>query len=450
MPLLGPPLLALPAALRHRSVRLGLACVLLAGCTGAGGPEPPVYRAEPSNDPIAARAIFWEAVERLDVAEAARHAPDEEHAAFARALALTLEGRMHEAEGGLREATRSAADSVLREVSRTTLVSVLTYQGDWGALHDLALDGGIRAEERLRDRAGVLAWSQVMRHAPEPRIPTLERSATVPMRTAATGSPMVTVRINGCTRNFWLDTGSSTTLVAGDVAEECGVTPLTTDTLQMITTTGRVNARPATIGALAIGTVSAADVPAAIVSQQELQLERLTSNGRIAGPPVRIDGVIGFDYLRRFDVELDFARRAVTFRPPGGLATRRAPRNFHWLGYPVVTLEDGRGRPYYFGLDTGADQSFGTPYLLDKLPRVFRGTERRRIAGFGSDTTETVPVVTFLQLHVGRRHLFFTGLVVRDQRRLLFLTVDGVLGADAGTAGSIRFDMASGRFIIEG
>lgn len=446
-----PPARSIRSIRSIRSARLPLlalaaCCVVAAACRSHGAGEA-TYRAGPPADPVAARAAFWSAIERLDVDDARGAAPDAEHGAFADALRLTLEGRMHEAETGLREAARASADSVLREVARTTLVSVLTYQGDWDALHEMA--GTVPTDgDGARDRAGVLAWSAVMRHAPAPGIPELTRPVYVPMRASATGTPMVTVRLNGCTRQFWLDTGSSTTLVAADVAAACGVEPLASDTLEMVTVTGRVAARPAVVDSLSIGGLRARDVHAAIVSQGELQLDRLTSSGR--GSPVRIDGVIGFDFLRRLDVELDFGGHQVVFRRAGGLARRGGDRNLHWLGSPVVMIQDARGAPLFFSLDTGAEQSFATPYLLEKMPKVYRGRERRRITGFGGDTTETVPVISYLQLRSGTRTLYFLGLVVREQRRLIFLSVDGVLGVDAGTDGRFRFDMTSGKFLIEG
>ncbi|HEU4566174.1 MAG TPA: aspartyl protease family protein [Gemmatimonadaceae bacterium] len=435
---------------RHpgRSCRLLLSVAVAAwiGACRAYSPPPDPELSYRANDAVASRAIYWRALERLDLERAHRVAPDEEHRGFIEALRLTLAGEMHQAEEGLRLASRSATDSVLRQVARTTLVSVLTYQGDWDALNELARADAAIAGARPQDRAGVLAWSEVMRGTPPPRIPRLNSPHTGLMHLSPTGVPVVTVEINGCTKSFWLDTGSSTTLVASDVAAACGVTPVVADTLEMITTTGRVPARPAVVGTLRFAGVTAHDVPAAIISQQELQLNRLASFGSTA--PVGIDGVVGFDFLRQFDVELDYGRSRVTLRPAGSLGGRPEERNFYWLGYPVVRMLDIHGKPTFFGLDTGADESFVTPGLMARLPPAFHTRERRHIAGFGGDTTEVVPIVAFLQLRISRQYLFFTGLVVREQRRLLFLDVDGVLGADVGGLGKVRFDMASGRLVV--
>lgn len=432
------------------SCRLLLPAALAAwlGACRTSSPPPDAelsYRAV-SNDAVTSRALFWHALERLDLERALRLAPDEEHRGFVEALRLTLQGEMHQAETGLRLASGSATDSVLREVARTTLVSVLTYQGDWDALNELAHSDAMVAGARPRDRAGVLAWSEVMQHAPPPRIPRIDDAHTGLMRLSPTGTPVVTVEVNGCTKSFWLDTGSSTTLIASDVAAQCGVTPLVADTLEMITTTGRVPARPAVVATLKLAGVTSHDVHAAVIGQQELQINRLASMG--SAGPVGIDGVVGFDFLRQFDVEIDYARNRFTLRPAGSLGGRSDQRNFYWLGYPVVQMLDIRGKPTFFGLDTGADESFVTPGLMARLPSAFRSRERRHIAGFGGDTTEVVPIIAFLQLRLSRQYLFFTGLVVREQRRLLFLDVDGVLGADVGGLGRIRFDMASGRLVV--
>jgi hypothetical protein len=443
------------------AARALLLLALLGACrTGSGGGSAPAAGEEPAYraaDPAAARTAFWGRIAHLDLDGARRAAPDAEHRGFVEALRLTLDGELDAAAGALRRQARDGADSLLREAARTTLVSVLSYRGDWEALYALSL--GAEPEEageegrgdttRSRDRAGVLAWSRAMRLAAPAAVPALSRPAVLPMRLSATGTPVVTVRINGCTRTFWLDTGSSTTLVASDVAAQCGVSPIVADTLEMVTTTGRVAARPAVIASLSVGPIAATNVHGAIIGEPELQLTRVWNSPGGPPGPVRLDGVIGFDFLRRYDVELDYAKSRVTFRPAGSMArARKMRRNLFWLGFPVVELIDPSGRPAFFGLDTGADATFITPGLIDRLPKAYRARERRHIAGFGGDTTVTVPVLRFLQMRVQQYHLFFTGVLVRDQRHLLFLDVDGVLGADFGGVGRVRFDMQSGTLAV--
>ena len=410
-------------------------------------PERVTYRAGAMSATTAVRVAYWDALEHLDLERARRAAPDEEHRAFVDALRLTLDGEMHAAVDGLRHYYRNAGDSLLRSVARTMLVSVLTYQEDWPALYELSLDSTAGVQAGQSDRAGVLAWSEAMRQTVAPQYPALTRAMSVSLQSSPIGTPMVTVQVNGCSRTFWLDTGSSTTLVASDVAARCGVTSLIPDTLEMVTATGRVPAQPAIIDTLRLGKLTAAHVHAAIVPRDELQLNRMLMMGATA--PMQIDGVVGFDFLRQFDVELDFQRLRVIFRRAGSLGSGwHAPRNLFWLGYPVVALADVNGMPMYFGFDTGADQSFVTPHLIAKLPSSHRPRERRHIAGFGSDTTETLPVLNFLHLQAARQHLFFTGLVVRDQRRLLFMGMDGILGSDISGVGRVRFDMRSGVFVV--
>ncbi|MDQ3698994.1 MAG: retroviral-like aspartic protease family protein, partial [Gemmatimonadota bacterium] len=235
--------------------RLAVACVLIPLAAAACRPARPSVPANVSGTsaPVRDGPAFWTALGRLDLAGAARYAPDDEHRGFLVAMRLALAGDMPAAAAGLRQYYREGSDSLLRYVARATLTSVLTYQGDWSALYDISRDSAGADRTTGRDRAGVLAWSRVMRHAPRPRYPVVTRPVSIPMRMSATGVPVVTVRINGCTRSFWLDTGSSTTLVASDVAAACAVAPLVADTLEMVTTTGRIAARPAVVASLTLG-----------------------------------------------------------------------------------------------------------------------------------------------------------------------------------------------------
>jgi hypothetical protein len=324
---------------------------------------------------------FWDALGVLDVERAGRRAPDDEHRQFVAAFREMLDGRMPEAARDLRRLYVGARDSLLRRVARATLASALAYQQDWRALFDLAHDPvGVDPDAAARDRASILAWSEAMRHVPAPEYPRLGGPVVLPSDpTAPHGVPVIQVRINGRTRALWLDTGSSTTLIASDVAAASQVSALVADTLEIVTSIGRVRAQPAVISRLDIGALKVTGLHAAIVDEADLRLK-----GAVAGAPIRSDdtqvsGVLGFDLLQHYDVEIDYAARRVTLRQPrrlGGLEGGR--RNLFWLGYPVVRVRDRDGTQLHFGLDTGAEQTFAAPSLMAKRLAAARKSERGR------------------------------------------------------------------------
>ncbi|HEX2091587.1 MAG TPA: retropepsin-like aspartic protease [Longimicrobiaceae bacterium] len=391
---------------------------------------------------------FWSAVADLDLRRAERRAPDADHRSFVRAVRQVLDGDMEEAEGPLARLAASAGDSVLRSASHVALSAALEYQGKWGALDDLGRRPTHSPASSGRERAAIETWAVAMRLAPEPvfRFPALP--VVLPFVSASTGTPIVHVRVNGIPRQFWIDTGSTVTLVASDVAAEAGVELLARDTLHLITAVGVTGARPATIRRLEIGGLVVEGQPVAIISARDLTLARGEAPGE--GGVVKIDGVIGMDVIRRLNVEIDFLRRRVHLsRSLPSQRARGGERNLLWLGSPIVRVEhfDGR-RPLYFGLDTGANRTYATEGLLRKLPKRYLPKQRQIVAGFGGDTTLTVPTLPDLALLIAERRFFLQEVPVHGHRRLTFLPLDGVIGNDAAEGLVMRIDMTNGVFGI--
>ncbi len=430
----------------------GILLLVLAGCALPGrGPSrasgPGVLVGGRPAGGIAATVHpgFWQAVAELDLRAAERRAPDGEHRGFVRAVRQLLDGRMEEAEGPLTALSAGARDSVLRSASRVALSAALEYQGKWAALDELARGGGSASSRPGHEEASIEAWAAAMRLAPAPAYDFPPVPVMLPFVPASTGTPIVSVRVNGTPRWFWVDTGSSVTLIASDVAAQAGVERLAPDTLRMVTAVGVTGASPAVIRRLEIGGLRIDGQSAAIVDARDLTLDsgRATGEAGIA----RIDGVIGMDVIRRLNLEIDFFRRRLRIsrpRPPQHLAER----NLLWLGSPVVRIEQPDGRPLYFGLDTGADRTYATEGLLRKLPRRRLPRQRQVLAGFGGDTLVSVPTLPDLDVTIADRRFFLNEVAVHAPRQLTFLQLDGVIGTDTAAGLVMRIDMTNGVFGI--
>lgn len=429
---------------------LGLAASLLLlatapGCAGSALRPGSAAGGAPETELDRERA-FWSAVSELELVRATRIAPGHEHAEFARGMRMVLDGRMEQAETRFEPLADAAGDSLVRVASRIALSSLFGYGGRWQALHDLAAGLPLRASSAARGRAGIDAWSAAMRMAPDAQYRISPLPGAIPFEVTGTGTPLVPVHVNGRVRYFWLDTGTSVTLIASDVAAEAGMRPLTGDTLEIVTTVGRITALPAVVQELRLGPLAALGHAAAIVPARELTIvERL--EGGLA-ERIKIDGVIGMDLLRRLNVIIDFPTGVAILSRPRTDYDSRARRNLFWLGYPVVRAEGPRGTALYFGLDTGADSTFVTRNLLRKLPSRLLARQTRYLSGFGGDTTVRTPVLSGLTLRAAGRSFNLRDVTVHDNRRLMLFELDGILAADLGAGHRVRIDMTNGIFEI--
>jgi hypothetical protein len=263
---------------------------------------------------------FWEAMAGLDTGFVKRHPATEAQHAFARALGAVMTGRSPDATVMLDSIMRGTDDSVMRLASRVLLTAMLQYQDRWSALAALPA----RRSSHGDDKAGVESWAAAFKSVPERRVEFPAAPVVLPLSISAAGTPMVEVRINGQLHSLWLDTGSSLSILASDVAEKNGIQPLVDDTLEIATTTGRVPALPAAIREIEIGGIHIGNSTAMIVSEDLMRVQF-----GVDGNPqtvARIDGVIGFDILRRLDVRIDYVNRTVTFLRPAAAG----PNRFGW------------------------------------------------------------------------------------------------------------------------
>jgi len=163
---------------------------------------------------------------------------------------------------------------------------------------------------------------------------------------------------------------------------------------------------------------------------------------------VKIDGIIGFDIIRELDVEFDYGESTIKMRNP---ATSRPEddRNMFWVGLPVIQMSSEDGIPLHFGLDTGAQVTFVTETLLDKLQLTPARVESRRVGGLGGEISMRAPVMPDVRLMVRGFPIIFRGAAVRAPVYQVLASLDGVLGGDIWNSGIVRIDMTNGVFAIK-
>lgn len=391
---------------------------------------------------------FWGAMSNLDPTYTDRNAVTESESAFARGLKLAMAGEIEPAELVFDALRNKATDEIVRSASMVLFTAMLQSQGKWKVLAGLG-DSSRADVLAVVDKAGVRAWATAFRDAAPISLSFPNSAILLPLNLSEAGTPVIPVRIGDHTRLFWLDTGSSMSIISKDVASAAGVVALTADTLEVVTSTGRIAARPAIIREMSLGGLKVQNAPAMIVENELLRI-RLADSHSAAPEDAMIEGIIGFDLISRIDTRLDYSHARATLRNPASVdPVSFAERNLFWLGTPVVRLLTGSGIPTHFYLDTGAQETYSTIGLIEKSRvRSFLG-ERRVVGGFAGAKRVPGRFIGRLQLWLAGQSLVFEKLLVLTPSHFSFVTLDGILGSDIGKAGVIHIDATNGLFSIE-
>lgn len=407
-------------------------CLAMPGCIHSG------VAARPPR-----QLSYWEALTELHPRDAITSARTESEKEFAEGLADLMSGNIEAAEQRFSKLRRDATDSIIRAGSRVVYTATLQYQEKWETLAALKKEQSTRPE--LHDKASIELWADAFSNVPPKKFTFRSAQGRVMMSMSAVGTPLVPVRIAGKEYHFWLDTGSSLTMLASDVARDLNISPLGRDTLEIVTSTGRVQAQPILIQQLQVGPLIVDNVPSMIVDEAMMQMHEPES--MMIAKQVKIDGIIGFDIIRQLDLELDYGESIIKLRNP---ATSRPDndRNMFWVGLPVVLMSSDNGQPLHFGLDTGAQVTFVTETLLDKLQVSPARTESRRVGGLGGEISMRAPVMPDVRLLVRGYPIIFRGAAVRAPVYQVLASLDGVLGGDIWNSGVVRIDMTNGVFAI--
>jgi predicted aspartyl protease len=340
-------------------------------------------------------------------------------------------------------------DTMVGQLARHTLAAARLDTAATQALIDLVpADEGwseIPGSIASQDTGGTALLRSFAGQPPE-RIVLGAEEVVVPLKKSRSGSPVITVSIGGKTFDFWLDTGASLTVVSSRTAEAIGLRPLASVVEKGTTSTSRrVESRPAIIPSLLVGDARVENHPAVIVDQGDLEL-RLFKIFRV----VRVDGILGWNFIRKFDVRLDMAAGVARLRLPK--PESNGVRNLVWAGYPIVIGASAAGRPLVLGLDTGADRTWFTPDYLTTTGATATKERTRMSGGAGGFERTRVRVLPETDFRLGGVTIAATGLDVSGPEKASRLTrvtaLHGTVGSDVLSLGIIRIDAAAGVFAI--
>ncbi len=444
--------------LAGRAFRAGIASALVLASAGCASKPIEVNTAailtlDTTRVPVRMRKqapakTFWAAMTNLNPDYPAGHPTTPDEQKFADGLRMIMTGEPDDAELLFDSLGRHTEDPMVRSASHILLTATLQYQDKWKELAEIAPTGQAETDSLDRDRAGVERWAAAFKNLPTRSLTFPPNRVVMPLSLSAAATPVIPVQINGKLLHFWLDTGSSMSIVASDVAAECDVTPLVRDTLEVATATGRIAAQPAAIKRIDIGGISIVNSTAMIVAKELMQV-RAGNIDNLAGA-MKIDGIIGFDIISRLNVQVDYKAGNVRLaKPVRAEPGRSGPRNLFWVGTPIVRLIGPGGIPLHLGLDTGSQETYASERMLDKIRvRSFLG-ERKRVGGFAGMREFRGRFINDLRLALRGKTILFQKLLVFVPAVSTVVNLDGVLGSDIGRTGIVQIDALNGIFSVE-
>jgi hypothetical protein len=195
-----------------------------------------------------------------------------------------------------------------------------------------------------------------------------------------------------------------------------------------------------------LGGIVLANVPAI---EMDASLMRIKSSAQgVRGPELRVDGIIGWDVIRQFDIVMDYIGGTITLRRPVHLTTNGTTfQNLIWMGKPLVQVTMKSGGTFRFSLDTGAQASVLNASILDELGIGTR-TSGGRLSGVGSSGRPTNRVVPSLTMEIAGRLLRLESVIVYGPVYSGLVQSSGILGSDLGRFGKIRIDATNGLFSV--
>ncbi len=409
-------------------------------------PGPSSFSPEKPLSPLATYSEeYWTAVAQIDLTGLHTAARSEPEIGFAEGIAMLAAGSEEKAESIFVAMSRQAIDVNVAVASQMMLATTLMYEHKWTTLRDLSTSSSLGPLDR-RQTSDIEQWGHAFASVDLPITTFPEKSVKLRLEITDVATPAVRVRINGKEYEFWLDTGSSMTVLSSKVASDTHVPILSPDTLKVRTFEGAAPVIPAAVARMEIGPIVFTNIPAMVMDASLMRLRGGAKGKPDAG--LRVDGIIGWDILRQLDIVMDFQNGTITLGRPERLSKNgTAFQNLSWLGKPLVEVRAKAGETLHFTLDTGAQASFLNVSMLEKLGVTSRASSARvfGIARTGGRANRVVPA---LILNVGGKRLRLEDVIVYGPPPPTLINCDGILGSDIAQFGRIRIDATNGLFSV--
>jgi hypothetical protein len=165
------------------------------------------------------------------------------------------------------------------------LATTLRYERKWSQLRDLPLTSLLSAQDKLVT-SDLEQWGKAFADAEPQVIEFPGEPLVMPLKVTTVGTPMIRVSINGNLYDFWLDTGSSMTVISSAVAADANIAALSDDTMMVRTFGGSAPVKAAFVKRVEIGSIVIKNCPAVIIDESLMYL-RTSEAGTPRG--IRVD-----------------------------------------------------------------------------------------------------------------------------------------------------------------
>jgi hypothetical protein len=401
-----------------------------------------------ANDPVASgdySDAFWNAVADLDLSTSRQAARTGSEMRFVDGVAALIAGDEQKAETTFSEMVDERSDPTVAAAAQLMFAATLLYEHKWSALSAFS-ESTQRTDTDLPGVSGMEKWGKAFAGLDSQVITFPRRAVTLALRVTPVGTPTVRVRINGKDYQFWLDTGSSMTVLSSDIAAQAHVSVLTNDTLTVGTFAGVAPARPALLPRMELGSIAVTNSPAIVIDSRLMRIHGSAEGVPMSGLPV--DGIIGWDVIRQLDILLDYGSGKVTVQQPRYLGTiGTSMQNLKWVGKPFILLRTKSGVTLHLTLDTGAQASFLNGAILKKA-QVVATNSNARAYGIARTGGKPAQAVSSLTVDVGGTSVVLRDLIVYNPGPSSLINCDGILGSDIAKFGTIRIDATNGLFSV--
>lgn len=339
----------------------------------------------------------------------------------------------------------NSEDPVISIYARDVLLNVLILQSKWDRYMEVANDtlfsfGYSVTKQAPNTYILVNAFSSV----PEEEYLFPDTPVILPVKTALSIYPVVEAEVNGFRQDFMIDTGASFSVLASDVARQCGVLPIRIDPAESGTASiFKIGIVAAIIDSLRIGDIVVRNHPVLIIDERDLELRFPFKT------ILEIDAILGWNFIQNLRIQLDMPNRRIMFERSEPLEI--VENNFFWagLGQPMVRLQASDGTRLNFLLDLGSNQIYLTGRIHNKFWLTTIWSDEASVSGPGGTGTVTFDRVENFVFYLNENKFEFPNInIIHKSKQDLstFFQPDGVIGISLARKGIVILDFPNGLF----
>ena len=371
---------------------------------------------------------FWNAIKHLNVNCTYPNIRSDEYL-FLTALKEYLNGNFETAESLYSNLAQSSLDTNIIQNARTMLNIQPAHQTHGENINYVNHKFTKTSSEDIN--ANIHIAKEVLEYPDTPDTLLFERSSF--------GAPIVEVNINGKSKKFWLDTGSSDLIVSSDIAEECCISTIDSSMVSVKTATSAITGFRTTVSKLSIGNYTAKNLPGIIIEGKYLNTKILYLFYRY-----KIDGIVGWNLIKTLCVTFNYPKSLLIIDKPKN--NQNSIRNVEWLESPLLKIPNCDGDTLLFMFDTGAEFSSINQNIFHTMPNLKTKIGVVNYQGVGGKKISLGKIVDHLSLITNKVNIELHKIPILQLDVTNFIQYDGVIGNDLLRDGVLTINYQSKYF----